>query len=185
MSLIRPSRALYAPREPIRFWRLAVAAIALIGLGVALFLLFRESSDIRTLPLPPWAIFRWIDEHGELRNVPAFALLALPFLLLARGRRQRRRTAAALALFILVSEFGQLALHSRFFDLLDIASGWLGLALMWGLMEIVARLARHRWNSRRASLAGAPRPSSSGRTFFCQNNPVRSGAPIAEPRKRA
>jgi len=138
-----------------RPWRILVGLIGLIGIAIALFLLLRPSSDIRTLGLPNWEIFRWVDEHGVWRNTPSFAILAVPFLLLARGRRQRRAVIFWLAAFVAVTEFCQLGISTRFFDLRDILLGWLGLALSWGPMELVAwrqRVKYHRFCS------GAGRP---------------------------
>lgn len=140
-----------------RPWRVVVGLIGLVGIGFATFLLFRPSSDVRTLGLPHWEIFRWIDEHGVFRNLPAFALLALPFLLLARGRRQRRNVIVWLAGFVAVTEFGQLAISTRWFDPKDILLGWLGLAISWAAMEFVAWRQRVRY--RRMGNVGARVPA--------------------------
>jgi hypothetical protein len=132
-----------------RPWRVALGIIGALGVAIALFLLLRPSSDIHTLPLPNWAIFRWVDEHGQLRNLPAFAILSVPFLVLARGRRERRIVVWFLAGFIAVTEFCQLAIPTRFFDLADIAEGWAGVAIVWSIMELIAGIARRRYARRK------------------------------------
>jgi len=136
-----------------RPWRILVGLIGLIGIAIALFLLLRPSSDLRTLGLPNWELFRWIDDHGVLRNTPAFAILAVPFLLLAHGRRQRLIAMIWLAVFVAVTEFCQLAIKTRYFDLMDILFGWLGLALSWGPMELVAWRQRVKYRRAKASEA--------------------------------
>jgi|GEM_PF-2247732 len=141
-----------------RPWRILVGFIGLLGIAIALFLLLRPSSDIRTLGLPNWEIFRWVDEHGEFRNTPSFAILAMPFLLLARGRRDRRIVIIWLATFVAVTEFCQLGIKTRYFDTNDIFLGWLGLALSWAAMEVVAWLQRRKY--RRISSAAACSPVS-------------------------
>lgn len=128
-----------------RPWRIVVGLVGLFGMIAALFLLLRESSDLRTLGFPDWALLRWMDTHGALRNLPSFALLALPFLLLARGRRQRFKVITWLALFVVATEFCQLALKARFFDLQDILYGWLGLTFSWLSMELFAWHQRVRY----------------------------------------
>jgi len=133
-----------------RPWRMLVGLIGAVGIAIALFLLLRPSSDTRTLGLPPWELLRWLDEHGEVRNTPAFAILAIPFLLLARGRRERRKVIVWLAGFVAVTEFAQLGISTRFFDLKDILFGWLGLTLSWLAMEFIAWRfrAKHRRSTR-------------------------------------
>jgi hypothetical protein len=138
-----------------RPWRILVGLIGLVGIAIALSLLLRPSSDIWTLGLPNWEVFRWVDEHGVWRNTPSFAILAVPFLLLARGRRQRRVVIFWLAAFVAVTEFCQLAISTRFFDTRDILVGWLGLALSWGAMELVAWRQRAKYRRIRPD-AGLP-----------------------------
>jgi prepilin signal peptidase PulO-like enzyme (type II secretory pathway) len=145
-----------------RPWRILVGLVGLIGIATALFLLLRPSSDIRTLGLPNWKIFRWVDEHGEFRNTPSFAVLAVPFLLLARGRRQRRIVITWLAIFVAVTEFGQLGIKTRYFDTNDILLGWLGLTCSWGVMELIAWRQRVKYRRYRSGagrlLLAVPKP---------------------------
>lgn len=143
-------------------WRMATGFVGVVGIIVATFLLLRPSSDMRTLGMPPWEIFRWIDEHGEFRNTPAFALLALPFLMLARTRRQRVWTVFWLGLFVAVTEFCQLAIKTRWFDLKDIAYGWLGICASWAVIEGFAWYQKRGDDRKRAAaraLAAASRHS--------------------------
>lgn len=127
-------------------------------------MLLRASGDLRTLGLPDSALVRWIDDHGTARNPPAFALLTIPFLLLARGRRQRRRVVMALGAFVVVTEFCQLAIRTRYFDYLDIAGGLGGVAASWGGMELFAWRQRTRHLRRRMELvAGTMMVSKPGK----------------------
>jgi hypothetical protein len=126
--------------------QIVLGLVGAVGIVIALFLLLRDSSDLRTISwLPKWRIVYWIDYHGELRNTPAFAILAVPFLLLARGRRQRFKVIMALAAFVAVTEFCQRAIKTRWFDWNDIWLGWLGLFVAWGTVELFAWRQRVRY----------------------------------------
>lgn len=141
--------------------KIVLGILACAGIGCALYLLLRDSSDLRTISwLPKWKIIYWIDYHGEFRNTPAFAILAIPFLLLARGRRQRFKVVLALAAFVAITEFCQLAIRTRWFDLSDIWLGWLGLCITWVAVELFAwwQRARHRQNRSLRAHALAARP---------------------------
>jgi hypothetical protein len=112
-----------------------------IGIALGLFLTLRPTGTFRTLSWMPRAIEEWADGHGRIRNVPAFALLAVPCLIVVNGRRARRKAILALAGFVAVTEFAQCFIPNRMFEWQDIACGWAGLLLSWGLFEYSFRLA--------------------------------------------
>jgi VanZ like family len=129
-----------------RMLRLASLAALLFGGVAACFLTLRPSSDLRTitwLPRMLWPIATWADYHGYLRNVPAYALLALPVMVIFPGRKARAGALTVLAIFAAALEFFQLFIPTRFFSWGDIALSWAGLAITWALAEGI------RWCSRR------------------------------------
>lgn len=117
-------RAEIARRDPTRHlcW-------ALLGLGTlaAAWLTLRSSGNFPRAAWLPDALATWVDEHGRLRNVPAYLLLSLPALMLAPPEK---RVRAALGMAVLAGglELAQLAVGSRRFDWWDIALSWLGVS---------------------------------------------------------
>jgi len=105
------------------------------GVASAVYLTWRTSSDLRTVPWIPYPVARWADYHGRTRNLAAYAILALPVLVLFRDRRAQARWMAALALFATALEYGQLFIPTRWFEWQDIALSLVGLALAWALVE--------------------------------------------------
>ncbi len=106
------------------------ASAALCGLGCMLFLCLRPTGNFGTLGLPDSALIRWMDAHGELRNLPAFAVLTMPFMFGLR-RASRRRWATYGLLFLSAAVEGvQLFLPSRVPSLADIFWSWAGIALV-------------------------------------------------------
>ena len=79
-----------------------------------------------------------MDHHGYLQNIPAYALLALPFMTLFRGSRARAQIVGTLALFATVLEAIQYFIPSRFCEWQDVALSWVGLLITWGLFEAFA-----------------------------------------------
>ena len=106
-----------------------------VGLGLGLYLTLRPSGDFSTIWWIPKRIERWADYYGRLRNVPAFALLAVPFLIIANGRRARRKAIYWLAAFCAITEAAQYFIPNRWCEWQDVACGWAGLAFTWGLFE--------------------------------------------------
>lgn len=91
---------------------------ALAATGVVGFLALRPSPWLGELPWIPRWLSGWADHHGNLRNLPAFAVLAIA-LTLALGWRLGAAIAAMLAI---VLELAQLGIAARSFDWADI--GW-------------------------------------------------------------
>ncbi len=79
-----------------------------------------------------------MDHHGYLQNIPAYALLALPFMTLFRGSRARAQIVGTLALFATVLEAIQYFIPSRFCEWQDVALSWVGLLITWGSFEAFA-----------------------------------------------
>lgn len=178
------------PPRVLSRWLLKIAIKALragcivatiFGVASAIYLTDRRSSDIETirwLPNSLHNIAHWADYHGRFRNVPAYALLALPTLILLRTRASRARGILILALFAMVMEYTQLFIPTRFFEWQDITESWVGLVATWSLVEaahstlkrlIGLKKARHAPMGSQASAASSPRPirisphSSNGR----------------------
>lgn len=121
--------------------RIASIGAILFGVIAAVYLTVRTSSSTRTIPwLPDWVhpISVWMDHHGYLQNIPAYALLALPFMTLFRGSRARAQIVGTLALFATVLEAIQYFIPSRFCEWQDVALSWVGLLITWGSFEAFA-----------------------------------------------
>jgi VanZ family protein len=106
-----------------------------IGVALGLYMMLRSSGNFSDLWWLPRPVERWVDSHGEMRNVPAFALLAVPSLILCNGRRARRKAIAALAAFCAITEMAQYFIPTRCCEWQDVATGWTGLALTWAAFE--------------------------------------------------
>jgi hypothetical protein len=129
----------------------------LFGIVAACYLTLRRSSDLSTITwLPPALdpIIRWVDAHGRLRNVPAYALLALPVMVLCRTGRSRAIAISLLAVLGAVLEGLQYFIPTRFCEWQDVALSWAGLALTWLLV------AGARWSGDRRLRHWQPQPRS-------------------------
>ena len=142
-----PSRAsssacLAAPGAPAaaRLWAVATIAAGLIGCACAVYLSLRGTGRLSTVPWMPHGIGQWADDHGRFRNLPAYFLLACPFLLMARHRRSRFRTMLAIGGFGTVLELAEYFVPVRMVEWQDIAWTWAGAAAAWALVEIGLRL---------------------------------------------
>ncbi len=111
-----------------------------VGVGLGVYLSVRPSPALTTVWWLPHFVSQWADHHGILRNFPAYAMLAVPFLILARGISQRAVAVACLAVFATLMEIIQLWIPTRFADGRDIVWSWAGLLLAWGIFEAVAKL---------------------------------------------
>jgi hypothetical protein len=110
------------------------AALA-FGIGCAIYLTLRRSSDLRTVGWIPYPIARWADYHGEARNLFAYAILAMPVMVLFRDHRIQAKWLAALGVLGTALEYGQLFIPTRWFEWQDIALSLAGLASSWVLVE--------------------------------------------------
>ena len=128
----------------------------IVGVVSAIYRTDRRSSDLETIEwLPGWlhGVAHWADYHGRFRNVPAYGLLSVPVLVLCTTTRKRGSAVVALAMFATVMEYTQLLIPTRYFDWWDIVESWLGIVIVWILVEaacLTSRLA-HRITSRRES----------------------------------
>jgi VanZ family protein len=92
-------------------------------------------ADIRWLPA---SLTHWADYHGRVRNIPAFAVLALPFMLICPSPRARRTAIFGLAAFAATLELLQYFIPTRYCEWQDIACSWIGLALTWVSFEFAS-----------------------------------------------
>jgi hypothetical protein len=117
----------------------AMLVAGMTGLLLGIYLSVRPSPALATVWWLPHFISRWADHHGILRNFPAYAMLAVPFLMVATGVRQRAYAVAFLAIFAALMEIIQLWIPTRFADMRDIVWSWAGLLAAWGLFEAVVK----------------------------------------------
>lgn len=131
-------------------WPVASAGLVLGG-----YLTLRPSSRLETVWWIPTDLARWCDVHGQLRNLPAFFLLAIPFLIALRRPGQRIAALAALSIAAAMIELVQTALPGRWAEWEDVVLSWAGLAaaallsasarfFIQGLRTLSARLNPHR-----------------------------------------
>lgn len=119
---------------------LAVGAVA--GCGCAVYLSLRPSGALSSVPWIPEWIGHWADAHGRIRNLPAYFLLAVPFLLLVPPEPVRRAGAAAIVgVFGTLLEFAEHLVPTRWVEWEDILWSWVGVSLAWLLFETI-RIAR-------------------------------------------
>ena len=136
-------------------FRAACWASFAFGIASAIYLTLRRSGDLRTVNWIPYPVALWADYHGRSRNLVAYAILALPVLVLFDNRRMQLRWLAALGLLGTALEYGQLFIPTRWFEWQDIALSLAGLATTWVAVEgyrwIIRRLSAHA-RGRRAFL---------------------------------
>jgi hypothetical protein len=126
-------------------FRAACWAALAFGISSAIYLTLRRSGDLRTVNWIPYPVALWADYHGRSRNLVAYAILALPVLVLFDDRRIQLRWLAALGLLGTALEYGQLLIPTRWFEWQDIALSLAGLATTWVAVE------GYRWITRRLS----------------------------------
>jgi len=122
------------------------------GVCSAVYLTLRPSSDLRTVWWIPYPVALWADYHGRTRNLAAYAILAMPVLILIRDRRAQLKWLAALGLLGTALEYGQLFIPTRWFEWQDIALSLAGLACSWLVAEglrLGSRRLRHALHARR------------------------------------
>lgn len=129
-EMIKLADKLFSPE--VKGWKRLVALTAgLVGIGLVTFLSLRSSPAISTVGWIPKPIAHWADRNGRLDNLPAYGLLAVPFLLVASTFRRQLWMVILLALLIVALELTQLDLPTRHCDPGDIACGWTGLLVAW------------------------------------------------------
>ena len=105
----------------------AMLLVGVIGVALAIFLSVRSSPTLTTVWWLPHFVSHWADRHGVFRNFPAYAILAVPFLMITPGILQRACVIASLAVVAALLEVIQLWIPTRFADLGDIFWSWAGL----------------------------------------------------------
>jgi hypothetical protein len=107
-----------------------------VGIGCGLYMTLRPSSVLSEIPWLPHGVARWADSYGRFRNFPAYATLALPFMIVCRGRRGRFNAFRWLALFGAAVEAAQHFIPTRWCEWQDVAWSWAGLAATWLVAEL-------------------------------------------------
>ncbi len=179
-----PTAPASAPDKGRRRWRwdhIAVLLLFLATIGFILYVTFRGSPRIITIPWFPTFLAVWFDEHDEIRHLIGYGVLGVltfwvrfdfsdsRFRLLRRFRTSRYRTGRLGALFVLIYllELAQLPLPNRDFDWMDILNGWAGVLLawiVWLLIKIPQRRRRER--EREQNREPAPAPANISKVDF-------------------
>jgi hypothetical protein len=107
--------------------------VACAGLAMGGYLTLRPSGQMANMWWLPTVIGQWCDQHGQLRNVPAFFLLVIPFLIALRRFPQRFVAMLALGFLAAFVEAMQLVLPGRHSEWEDVVFSWAGLLIAWSL----------------------------------------------------
>jgi hypothetical protein len=164
--VLKPAEALVAAgegawlrlgRERVARWlkdvrtqpvRLAAMAAALVGVGCAIYLSFRSTGELSTVAWMPATVGEWADQHGRLRNLPAYLLLTLPFLALFREWLPRLGAAVGVGIFGTVLELAEVFVPGRMVEWQDVTWSWAGVGAAWILGEGVRQGAVRLGNKR-------------------------------------
>jgi hypothetical protein len=122
-----------------KWFEKAMFLVGAVGVGLAIFLSVRSSPAMTTVGWLPKFVANWLDHYGRFRNFPAFAMLAIPFLIITPKFLQRVCIIVLLALLIDSLEMIQVWIPTRFADLWDIFWGWTGILAVWGIFEAVLK----------------------------------------------
>ncbi len=173
-------------RPLVGFVQAAGWGLGFLGLVAGAYLTPRRSSDLATVWWMPRVISRWTDRHGELRNVPAYFLLACPYLVVLRRPRARIWAIVALGVFGTALECLQLFIPTRWFDLMDIALTWAGLLLAWILFEVFRGVFSRRFGFPRILRAFGPAqsPDEAPRRRFVPAGAAGEPEPASSPGDR-
>jgi VanZ family protein len=95
----------------------------------------------------PRALGDWLERNGRFRNFPAYAILAVPYLLLFRRFKCRAAAMLLLAVFGSVLEALQYFLPSRWCEWQDAALSVAGLSAAWLVYEVAYWAIRQRANA--------------------------------------
>lgn len=114
-----------------RLLRRLLVVAALLMLGVVAVMALRSSPYVGELPFVPQWLGDWADRNGNVRNVPAFMLLAFG-LMAAFGRNPGFVIGNGVAVLF---ECSQVFLPKRTFDWADIGFSCLGVCLAAVLWE--------------------------------------------------
>jgi hypothetical protein len=112
-----------------------------VGIACGLYMTLRPSSVLSEIPWLPGGVASWADSYGRFRNFPAYAILAIPFMIVCNGRRARFRAFRLLALFGASVEAAQYFIPTRWCEWEDVAWSWAGLVATWLIVEVGYRVA--------------------------------------------
>lgn len=114
-----------------------------IGCACAIYLCWRPTGQISTVPWIPTGVAEWADRHGRFRNLPAYFLLACPFLVVCGSRRARMWAVLALGVFGTLLELAERFVPGRMLEWQDVAYTWAGVGTAWLCYEAL------RWTTGR------------------------------------
>ena len=112
--------------------------VGLFGTGLAIYLSVKSSSRMEDVHWLPHCITHWADHHGRFCNFPAYAILALPFLALVSGTRNRLRVSLVLVSLVALMEVVQLWIPTRHSDVWDVIYGGSGILTVQAVFELYA-----------------------------------------------
>lgn len=110
----------------MRIIRQGFACVAIAGATVGAGLALKASGDFASVPWIPYELAIWCDTHGQLRNLPAFALLTFVALGAVSGLKARLQLAGVLAALGVLLEVVQIPMPHRHCDLADMILSFLG-----------------------------------------------------------
>jgi hypothetical protein len=125
LRLLAPAREILARPSMPRILEFGCRVALVAGVLCAAWLTLRPTGNLPAWGWLPAGIARWVNRHGELRNLPAYFLLSVPALALAPAKAAWRAIVGVAVLAALL-EFAQLGIRSRQFDAWDIVLSWLG-----------------------------------------------------------
>jgi hypothetical protein len=134
-------------RTSTSWFRLGIICVGIFGVGLAIFLSVKSSPSMSAVGWLPHFITHWADRHGQLCNLPAYAMLAIPFLAVAPGRLHRTCVVFSLAILVAGLEIVQLWIPTRCSDKWDVFWGWSGLLTSWVAVELVEAIWRKMFSS--------------------------------------
>lgn len=164
-SSVQPARGVW--------YRLGMAGVGIFGVGLAIYLSVKPSPSMTAVRWLPHFMTEWANHHGQSCNFPAYALLAMPFLMLSPRVLQRALVTASLAILVASMEIAQIWIPTRFADGWDIFWGWSGLLASWAAFEVVSLILRPTGGlivgQPGCSSAGGPDPGKTAGTTSAQS----------------
>lgn len=119
-----------------RYFAFWLWVVGLAAGGLAIYLSVKPSPEMSAVHWLPARITHWADQHGRLCNLPAYALLAIPFLAMGRSPQKRLVISLGLVAFIALLELAQRWIPSRTSDGWDILWGGTGVFAVQSLIEL-------------------------------------------------
>jgi hypothetical protein len=153
-------------RTSTSWFRLGIICVGIFGVGLAIFLSVKSSPSMSAVGWLPHFITHWADRHGQLCNLPAYAMLAIPFLAVAPGRLHRTCVVFSLAILVAGLEIVQLWIPMRCSDKWDVFWGWSGLLTSWVAVELVEAIWRKMFSSNAGTALTGRKPQGSWPPHF-------------------